>query len=116
MILPRLCFDLPNIQTQLSRITNASGYNYELINAYGQTASIPKQVVDSKWFSVFSKDKTLAPYESQVCMTAVSYPGCSVSELLARNPILGSTTKILGALERIRSKGFSMIDCFIAQS
>lgn len=115
MILPRLAFDLPSIQKNLSRITNANGYTYDIINAYGQTAQVSKVEVDTKWFSVFSKDKTLAPYESLVTMTAVLNPGATVSQLLAVNPTLGSTQKINSALERIRSKGFPFIDNFISE-
>jgi len=115
MLLPRMCFDLLNIQMHLSRVTKAAGYHYELINAYGQTINVSKAEVDSKWFSVFSKDKTLAAYESLVTMTVVLNPGATVSQLLVVNPTLGSTQKINSALERIRSKGFPFIDNFISE-
>lgn len=109
-----MCFDLEMIRLNLSRITSANGYHYELINAFGNKAKLGKGEVDSRWFSVFSKDKTLATYESLVTMSAVLNPGCSVSQLLMYVPPLGSTQKINSALERIRAKGFPFIDCFLS--
>ena len=115
IIMPRGMFDLVAMQKHISRILNAAGPNYMLINAYGQQIQVSKAEVDSRWFSLFSPGKTLAPYESQVMMTAVMYPGGTVSQLLINCPILASTQKVRGALERIRKKGFPCIDNFLLQ-
>lgn len=114
MLLPKLSFDLPSLQTNISRVVDARGQNYTLINAYGQTVSISKAEVDSRWFNLFSPGRTLAPFESQVMMAAVLIPGCTVSQILQRNPSLGSCQKILGALTRIRTKGCPYLDNFLA--
>jgi hypothetical protein len=81
---------------------------------YGQEAEIRKADCDRLWFNVFSPGKTLAEFESRVVMSIVRNPGLTIEELDRLSCGLDSSAMIRAALERIRRKGFTLIDNFLA--